>query len=97
MNFETINEKMIPMREKGYRWQINAQLFMDDDYWHYQETVLDENIDNAIDSFIDGWDPICRGDDGMIYSVMFRVSEHEDGSYWYRPVMWQAVEQIPQK
>ena len=79
------------MREKGYQWKDGAQLFCDKDYWNYQETVHDEKFENIPDIFADGWDPICSGDDGKLYSVMFRVSEHQDGSYWYRPVVWQEV------
>ena len=95
MEFVIIDERDLNLKKRGYCWAENSQRFFDDDYWRYQQIVLDEDvndIDNVIDSFADGTYPVCKGEDGKLYTVMFRVSEHEDGSYWYRPVIWEEVE-----
>lgn len=92
MEFVIIDERDLNLKKRGYCWAENSQRFFDDDYWRYQQVVLDEDIDNVIDSFADGTWPVCKGEDGKLYTVMFRVSEHEDGTYWYRPVIWEHVE-----
>ena len=94
MKFEIINNKESNLTEKGYALKKDADRLMDLKYWNYQTNIHGENIENAYDSFAEGHEPVCKGEDGKLYSVMFRVSEHEDGSYWYRPVIWQEVERM---
>ena len=95
MKFEIINNNIGNLTMKGYCWKKDAKLMgWDKEYWNGQEQFYDENVDNAFDTFAEGNEPVCKGEDGKLYSVMFRVSWHEDGSYWYRPVIWQEVEKM---
>lgn len=40
-----------------------------------------------IDSFYDGWETICKGEDGKLYLVGF-------GNYSQKPLIWCEVEEI---
>ena len=95
MNFTIIDDRDLNLEKRGYQWADKSQRILDVDYWNRQQTLHDENIDNAIDSFTDGAYPICKGDDGKLYTVMFRADTHEDGTYWYRPVIWEQIEKAP--
>ena len=87
MEFDILINNELDLQGKGYQWKTGTDLAIDTDYWK----DFDENIlSDQIDIFLEGYDPICEKD-GKYYSVMFRVSEHEDGSYWYRPVIWEEV------
>ena len=86
MKFEKIDNRELDLRGKGYKWS-DAPL-------QYDKTVLDdirrtrgENYaDTLSDNLWDGYSPICRGDDGKLYSVLFDWGEDMP-----RPVFWCEV------
>ena len=87
MKFEIIDNRELDLKGKGYKWS-DAPL-------QYDKTVLDdirltrgENYADALsDDLFDGYSPICRGDDGELYSVLF-----DFGGDAPRPVFWSKVE-----
>ena len=87
MKFEIIDNRELDLKGKGYKWS-DAPL-------QYDKTVLDdirltrgENYADALsDDLFDGYSPICRGDDGELYSVLF-----DFGGDAPRPVFWSEVE-----
>lgn len=87
MKFEIIDNRELDLKGKGYKWS-DAPL-------QYDKTVLDdirrtrgENYaDSLSDDLFDGYSPICRGDDGKLYSVLF-----DWGKDMPRPVFWCKVE-----
>lgn len=87
MKFEIIDNRELDLTGKGYKWS-GAPL-------QYDKTVLDdirltrgENYADALsDDLFDGYSPICRGDDGELYSVLF-----DFGGDAPRPVFWSRVE-----
>jgi hypothetical protein len=89
MKFEIIDSRGLDLKGKGYKWS-DAPL-------QYDKTVLDdirrtrgENYaDTLSDDLWDGFSPICRGDDGKLYSVLF-----DCGKDMPRPVFWSKVEAV---
>lgn len=87
MKFEIIDNRELDLKGKGYKWS-DAPL-------QYDKTVLDdirrtrgENYaDSLSDDLFDGYSPICRGDDGELYSVLF-----DWGKDVPHPVYWNKVE-----
>lgn len=89
MKFEIIDTRGLDLKGKGYKCS-DAPL-------QYDKTVLDdirrtrgENYaDSLSDDLWDGFSPICRGDDGELYSVLF-----DWGKDMPRPVFWCKVEAV---
>lgn len=87
MKFEIIDNRELDLTGKGYKWA--------DDPLQFDREVLDdirltrgENYADALsDDLFDGYSPICRGDDGELYSVLF-----DWGKDVPRPVYWNKVE-----
>ena len=86
MKFEMIDNRELDIAGKGYKWTNEPK--------HFDREVLDdirrtrgENYaDGLSDDLFDGFSPICRGDDGELYSVLF-----DFGSDAPRPVFWCKV------
>lgn len=89
MKFEIIDNRELDLAGKGYRWS-DAML-------QYDKIVLDDirhthgeyYADSLSDDLFDGHSPICRGDDGKLYSVLFDFDG--DAS---RPVLWFRVSRV---
>lgn len=86
MKFEKIDDRELDLKGKGYKWSDAPR--------QYDKAVLDdirctrgENYaDTLSDNLWDGFSPICRGDDGKLYSVLFDWGEDVP-----RPVFWCEV------
>lgn len=87
MKFEIIDNRELDLAGKGYKWsnfarQIDREVLND-----IRRTRGENYVDSLSDDFFDGYSPICRGDDGELYSVLF-----DFGSDAPRPVFWSRVE-----
>ena len=86
MKFEIIDNRELDLAGKGYKWANELE--------HFDREVLDdiritrgENYaDSLSDNLFDGYSPICCGDDGELYSVLF-----DFGGDAPRPVFWCKV------
>lgn len=86
MKFEIIDNRELDLAGKGYKWANEPTQF--------ERAVLDEirrtrgenYADSLSDTLLDGYSPICRGDDGELYSVLF-----DFGGDAPRPVLWSKV------
>lgn len=89
MKFEIIDNRELDLAGKGYKW---ASVL-----WEVDREVLDdirrtrgENYaDSLSDDLLDGYSPICRGDDGEQYSVLF-----DFGGDVPRPVLWSKLNEM---
>ena len=90
MKFTIINNEEGHMSLKGYRFILDAQRFFDEKI--YNKLAADINInyaDACFDEFYDGFEPICKGEDGKLYSVLFKYLDGE-----FKPFIWQEVEEV---
>ena len=88
MTFEIINNEQGHMSLKGYRFVIDAETFWDKDVYAELARDIDINyVDALFDDLYDGFNPICRGDDGKLYTVLFRYFP-DRGCV---PFIWQEV------
>lgn len=89
MKFEIIDNRELDLAGKGYKWS-DAMLQCDkivlDDIRH---TRGKNYADSLSDDLFEGYSPICRGDDGKLYSVLF-----DFGSDASRPVLWFRVSRL---
>lgn len=86
MKFEIIDNSELDLAGKGYKWvnepsQVD-QVVLDD----IRRTRGENYVDGLSDDLLDGYSPICRGDDGELYSVLF-----DYGGDVPRPVIWSKV------
>lgn len=86
MKFEIIDNRELDLAGKGYKWanepsQVD-QAVLDD----IRRTRGENYVDGLSDDLLDGYSPICRGDDGELYSVLF-----DYGGDVPRPVIWSKV------
>lgn len=86
-NFEIIDEREGHIRDRGYSLVHGAEMHYDHDLADKLSNDYGENmVDNLIDSFYDGWNTICKGDDGKLYAVDFRYAYDE-----FTPFIWQEA------
>jgi len=88
MTFEIINNEQGHISLKGYRIIPDAETFWDKEVENELERDNGINyVDNLFDQLYDGFEPICKGSDGKLYSVL---------SVWvdkgFVPFIWQEVE-----
>lgn len=89
MKFEIINNNEGNLEYKGYRFVASSERHFDVEL-EKTERIDRGNIfvDNKFDDFCDGYEPICKGEDGKLYSVLFlHYSDSED-----KPFIWREVE-----
>lgn len=87
MKFEIIDNRELDLTGKGYKWS-NDPLQFDREVLDDIRCTRGENYaDSLSDDLFDGYSPICRGDDGELYSVLF-----DFGGDAPRPVFWSRVE-----
>lgn len=87
MKFEIIDNRELDLAGKGYKWagvlrEVDREVI--DDIRH---TRGENYADSLSDDLFDGHSPICRGDDGKLYTVLFDWGEDNP-----RPVFWSEVE-----
>jgi len=91
MNFEIIDEREGHINDRGYRLVKGAEQQYGHEIIRELESEYGINyVDNLFDDFYDGWNKICRGDDGKLYAVDFQCVGHLD----FAPLIWQEAEQI---
>lgn len=89
MKFEIIDNRELDLTGKGYKWS-NGPLQFDREVLDDIRRTRGENYADALsDDLFDGYSPICRGDDGELYSVLF-----DFGGDAPRPVFWSKVEAV---
>lgn len=86
MKFEIIDNRELDLAGKGYRWacasrEVDRKVIAD-----IRRTRGEDYVDSLSDDFFDGYSPICLGDDGELYSVLF-----DFGRDVPRPVFWSKV------
>ena len=86
MKFEIFDNRELDLAGKGYKWadaarQIDREVLDD-----IRRTRGENYADGLSDDFFDGYSPICVGDDGELYSVLFDFSGDAP-----RPVYWSKV------
>lgn len=89
MKFEIIDNRELDLAGKGYKWadvlrQIDREVLND-----IRRTRGENYVDSLSDDFFDGYSPICLGDDGELYSVLF-----DYGGDVPRPVFWSKVSRV---
>ena len=86
MKFEIIDNRELDLAGKGYKWadvlRQNDREVLND----IRRTRGENYVDSLSDDFFDGYSPICLGDDGKLYSVLF-----DFGGDVPRPVFWSKV------
>lgn len=86
MKFEIIDNRELDLAGKGYKWasalrEVDREVIDD-----IRRTRGENYVDSLSDDLLDGYSPICRGDDGELYSVVF-----DYGGDAPRPVIWSKV------
>ena len=92
MKFQVINNEQGHISLKGYQIISDAQRFWNEEIRQSLVANIGSNyVDNLFDDFYDGFEPICQGDDGKLYTVLFRYVDNE-----FKPFIWQEVKAINQ-
>lgn len=86
MKFEIIDNRELDLAGKGYKWANEPTQFDRAVLDEIRRTRGENYADSLSDALLDGYSPICRGDDGELYSVLF-----DFGSDAPRPVFWSKV------
>lgn len=86
MKFEIIDNRELDLAGKGYKWasalrEVDREVIDD-----IRRTRGENYVDRLSDDFFDGYSPICLGEDGELYSVLF-----DFGGDAPRPVFWSKV------
>ena len=89
MKFEIIDNRELDLAGKGYKWasmlrEVDREVIND-----IRRTRGENYVDGLSDDFFDGYSPICLGDDGKLYSVLF-----DFGGDVLRPVFWSEVSRV---
>lgn len=89
MEFEIIDNRELDLAGKGYKWasalrEVDREVIDD-----IRSTRGENYVDSLSDDFFDGYSPICLGDDGKLYSVLF-----DFGGDAPRPVFWSKVSRV---
>ena len=88
MKFEIINNQEGHMSYKGYRFVKNSKRFFDEKLLKKLTVFRGFNfVDAKFDDFYEGFEPICTGEDGKLYLVLFVYDDDEK-----LPFIWQEVE-----
>lgn len=87
MKFEIIDNRELDLTGKGYKWTDDPMQFDREVLDDIRRTRGENYADGLSDDLFDGFSPICRGDDGELYSVLF-----DFGGDAPRPVFWGKVE-----
>lgn len=87
MKFEIIDNRELDITGKGYKWTNDPTQFDREVLDDIRRTRGENYADGLSDDLFDGYSPICRGDDGELYSVLF-----DFGGDAPRPVFWSRVE-----
>ena len=87
MKFEIIDNRELDLTGKGYKWAHDPMQFDREVLDDIRRTRGENYADSLSDDLFDGYSPICRGDDGELYSVLF-----DFGGDAPRPVFWSKVE-----
>ena len=86
MKFEMIDNRELDIAGKGYKWTDDPMQFDREVLDDIRRTRGENYADGLSDDLFDGFSPICRGNDGELYSVLF-----DFGSDAPRPVFWCKV------
>ena len=86
MKFEIIDNRELDLAGKGYKWANEPSQFDRSVLDDIRRTRGENYADSLSDDLLDGYSPICRGDDGERYSVLF-----DFGGDVPRPVFWSKV------
>lgn len=89
MKFEIVDNRELDLAGKGYKWagslrEVDLKVLND-----IRHTRGENYVDCLSDDFFDGYSPICLGDDGELYSVLF-----DFGGDSPRPVYWSKVSSV---
>lgn len=73
----------------GYEYDSQCDRIINNEVFEEARTLCGEMfVENMKDDLFEGFEPICKGDDGNIYTVKF---------WGDRPVMWQRLKKIEGK
>lgn len=89
MKFEIIDNRELDITGKGYKWTNEQKQFDREVLDDIRRNRGENYADSLSDDLFDGYSPICRGDDGELYSVLF-----DFGADAPRPVFWCKVEAV---
>lgn len=93
MKFEIINNNEGDLSHKGYKFAENSERMFDEKLSIKLSRQISENfVYTLFDDFYDGFDPICEGEDGKTYMVLFVYEDF--GDFEKKPFIWQEVERI---
>ena len=87
MTFEIINKEQGHISLKGYNIIPEAECYWDKGIYNELASNLGVNcVDALFDDLYDGFEPICKGADGKLYTVLFVYIDDE-----HVPFIWQEV------
>lgn len=90
MKFEILNNGEGDLNFKGYKLVSSSTRMFDNDLYNHLVAERGYNfVDRQFDRFYDGFEPICKGEDGEIYTVLFVYDDDEK-----KPFIWQKVKRI---
>lgn len=89
MKFEIIDNRELDLAGKGYKWANEPTQFDRAVLDEIRSTRGENYADSLRDKLLDGYSPICRSDDGELYSVLF-----DYGGDAPRPVLWSRVSRV---
>lgn len=91
MTFKVINNAEGDLSTRGYQWaKSDVILYSDAELLFKIRINHGENYtDSLVDSLWDGHVPICQGDDGKIYAVLFYDTQTNS-----QPIYWSPVQHI---
>lgn len=89
MKFEVIDNRGLDLTRKGYEWAVDLTDCDREVLNDIRSTRGENYADTLCDELYDGFCPICRGDDGKYYTVLF-----DCGKDVPRPVFWSRVVRI---
>lgn len=98
MFFTIINSDRTPLEGRGYKLADESKRFTD--YELYEIIVKEkgeEYAQNLTQRFYEGMEPICMGEDGVFYTVLFDNFGIEGEKPMPKGVIWQEISLLGMK
>ncbi len=92
MNFTIINSEKKPLEDRGYKFAENSKRVIN--YTALEKLTVDkgeEYAESLTDRFLKEMEPICMGEDGVFYYVLFHDLSDNSRDFVSQGIMWQEV------
>ena len=92
MLFTIVNHERKTLKDRGYKLIENSKRVIDyDRYGKVVKKMGEDYADSMTVRFAEEQEPICIGEDGIFYTVLFETIKDDHGGEIPRAVIWQEV------